>query len=188
MSGNTIVSWGLCLPNCPYIVPEVVCINPPAVPTFGSRNSTGYILEENYISTWFQLDFFNETDSSPNLTHYRISRQERAKLFQPWMPYTPSVLVDTDLEFLATSHEDHFNDVYQIMPNDSVVEYKCPLGWVFQDSNNISHFAYCRNWTWIIDFDTTKPCIRKSTGCQHFPPLISSLLESYPGGCLSQSL
>ena len=161
MSGSTIVSWGLCLPNCPYIVPEVVCINPPKVPKFGSRNSTGYIVEENYYSTWFKLEFFNETDSTPNLTHYRVSREQRSKLFQPWMPYTPSVLTDTNLEFLATSHEDHFNDVYQIMPNDSTVAYMCPLGWVFEASNNVTHYAYCRNWTWIIDFDTSKPCIRK---------------------------
>ena len=46
INGNVIESWGLCLPSCPYIVPEVVCLEPPAVPKFGSRNSTGYILEE----------------------------------------------------------------------------------------------------------------------------------------------
>ena len=46
INGNVIESWGLCLPSCPFIVPEVVCLEPPAVPKFGSRNSTGYILEE----------------------------------------------------------------------------------------------------------------------------------------------
>ena len=124
MNGDTIVSWGLCLPNCPYIVPEVVCINPPQLPMFGSRNSTGDILQENYNSTWFKLEFFNETDGSPNLTHYKVSRQQRDKLYQPWMAYDASVLTETNLEFLAISHLDHFNDVYQIMPNDSVVEYR----------------------------------------------------------------
>ena len=165
MDGTTIVSWGLCLPNCPYIVPEVVCINPPKVPKFGSRNSSGDIVQENYNSTWFRLEFINGTDSnnltSPNLTHYLVTRQERDKLYQPWIPYDSSVLKEDNLMFLATSHEDHFNDVYQIMPNDSVVEYKCPVGWVFEHSNNISHFAYCRNWTWEIDFDVSKPCVRK---------------------------
>ena len=63
MSGATIVSWGLCLPNCPYIVPEVVCINPPKVPKFGMRNSTGHVIQENYNSSWFKLEFINETDN-----------------------------------------------------------------------------------------------------------------------------
>ena len=161
MNGNVIVSWGLCLPDCPYIVPEVVCLAPPAVPQFGSRLEDGEIIEENYMSSWFNLNFINDTDGNLNLTHYRITRAERDKLYQPWIPYVASELKELDLSFIAESKEDHFNDVYQIMPNNSIVKYECPLGWVFQDSNNISHYAYCRNWTWVIDFDTSKPCIRK---------------------------
>ena len=130
MSGATIVSWGLCLPNCPYIVPEVVCINPPKVPKFGMRNSTGHVIQENYNSSWFKLEFINETDNrwkkifqyfswkkyfSPNLTHYLVSRQERDKLYQPWIPYDSSVLQENDLMFVATSHEDHFNDGKEII-------------------------------------------------------------------------
>ena len=103
-----------------------------------------------------------EKEGNVNLTHYRITRAERDKLYQPWIPYVASDLKELDLSFIAESKDDHFNDVYQIMPNDSVVEYECPLGWVFQDSNNISNFAYCRNWTWTVDFDTEKPCIRRN--------------------------
>ena len=161
MQGTQITSWGLCLPDCPYIVPEVVCLDPPAVPKFGSRNSTGAPVEENYSSTWFNLNFIDNSDGSFNLTHYSITRAQRDILYQPLTPYDASQLVETSLSFIATSKDDHFNDVYQIMPNDTSVEYECPLGWVFQDSHNISHFAYCRNWTWIIDFDTSKPCVRK---------------------------
>ena len=161
MNGNAIVSWGLCLPDCPYIVPEVVCLAPPAVPKFGSRESDGEIIQENYASTWFNLTFINNTDGAINLTHYSITRDERDKLYQPWIPYVATELKELALSFIAETKDDYFNDVYQIMPNASMVEYECPLGWVFQDSNNISHFAYCTNWTWIVDFDTTKPCVRK---------------------------
>ena len=161
-NGNAIVSWGLCLPDCPYIVPEVVCLAPPVVPQFGSRLEDGEIIEQNYMSSWFNLNFINNTDGNVNMTHYRITRAERDKLYQPWIPYVASDLTELDLSFIAESKDDHFNEVYQIMPNDSVVEYECPLGWVFQDSNNISNFAYCRNWTWTVDFDPEKPCIRRN--------------------------
>ena len=161
MNGAVITSWGLCLPDCPYIVPEVVCLDPPAVPQFGARNTTGDVIRENYWSSWFNLTFLNNTNGDFNLTHYNITRSERDKLYQPWIPYVSSELKEYDLSFTAESKDDHFNDVYQIMANDSIVEYKCPLGWVFQDSNNISHYAYCQNWTWIVDFQVEKPCVRK---------------------------
>ena len=151
----------MCLPDCPYIVPEVVCLSPPAVPKFGSRDGDGVILEENYISSWFTLDFINNTDGSLNHSHFSVSRNERDLLYQPLTPYDSSVLKEYNLNFIATSKDDPFNDVYQIMPNDSTVEYKCPVGWVFANTNNISHFAYCRNWTWIVDFNTSVPCIRE---------------------------
>ena len=159
--GTSISAWGLCLPDCPYIVPEVVCLSPPAVPKFGSRDGDGVILEENYISSWFTLDFLNNTDGSLNHSHFSVSRNERDLLYQPLTPYDSSVLKEYNLNFIATSKDDPFNDVYQIMPNDSTVEYKCPVGWVFANTNNISHFAYCRNWTWIVDFNTSVPCIRE---------------------------
>ena len=161
INGNQIIGWGLCLPDCPFIVPDVVCLAPPEVPQFGSRNASFHPIEENYWSSWFNLNFINNTDGSLNDTHYRISRAERDFLFQPWIPYDVNNLQEYNLEFLAMDKTDHFNDVYQIMPNDSIAEYRCPLGWVFEHSNNISHFAYCRNWTWEIDFNTSKPCIRK---------------------------
>ena len=77
------------------------------------------------------------------------------------MKYDASEEIETDLEFIAHSIDDHFNDVYEIMKNNSRVVYTCPKGWVFMDSNNISQVAYCRNWTWEVDFNTSKPCIRK---------------------------
>ena len=159
--GTLIKAWGLCLPDCPYIVPEVVCLDPPVVPQFGSRNSTGDILEQNYISSWFTLHFIDNSDGSFNHSHMRVTRAERDLLYQPLTPYDANVLKENNLEFIAENKDSHFNDVYQIMPNNSVVEYRCPVGWVFANTNNISHFAYCRNWTWTIDFNTSVPCIRK---------------------------
>ena len=161
LSGSTIVSWGLCLPDCPYIEPEESCLAPPPVPKFGLRNEFGEVLFENYKSTWFDLDFINNTDESLNHTHYKISRNQRDRLFQPWMEYQANNLTETDLEFVAMSQFDHFNDVYQIRINGTIEKYTCPLGWHFQDTKNISHFVQCLNWTWVPDFNITLPCVRK---------------------------
>ena len=111
------------------------------------RSKTAPISSVNINQNILSKSTINNTDGNVNMTHYRITRAERDKLYQPWIPYVASDLKELDLSFIAESKDDHFNDVYQIMPNDSVVEYECPLGWVFQDSNNISNFAYCRNWT-----------------------------------------
>ena len=77
------------------------------------------------------------------------------------MKYEISEEIEMDLEFIAQSKDEHFNDVYEIMKNDSKAVYTCPQGWVFQDSHNISQVAYCRNWTWEVDFNTSKSCIRR---------------------------
>ena len=126
-----------------------------------------------------QGKFQNNTDGSINHKHYnvvnvwliepsvlvwinRVTREQRARLWQPWMKYDATEENETSLEFIATTREDHFNYVYQIMPNESVAIYTCPNGWVFNNSNNISHTARCLNWTWTADFDTAMPCVRKS--------------------------
>ena len=128
------------------------CLSPPPVPEFGSRNDSGKIIFQNYFADWFTLEFQNNTDNSINHTHYRVTREQRARLWQPWMKYDATEENETSLEFIATTRKDHFNDVYQIMPNDSVAIYTCPNGWVFNNSNNISHTARCLNWTegWAI--------------------------------------
>ena len=110
----------------------------------------------------FTLHFTNNSDGTVNHTHYRVTRAQRARLWQPWMKYGAAEENETSLEFIAISKEDHFNDVYSIMPNDSTAVYTCPIGWVFNNSNNISHTARCLNWTWTADFDTAMPCVRKS--------------------------
>ena len=63
------------------------------------------------------------------------------------MKYDAAKENETSLEFIATTREDHFNYVYHIMPNESVAIYTCPNGWVFNNSNNISHTARYLNWT-----------------------------------------
>ena len=157
-----ILAWGLCLPDCPSMEPEVSCLSPPPIPQFGLRNDSGNIIFENYASDWFTLHFTNNSDGTVNHTHYRVTRAQRARLWQPWMKYDAAEENETSLEFIAISKEDHFNDVYSIMPNDSTAVYTCPIGWVFNNSNNISHTARCLNWTWTADFNTAMPCVRKS--------------------------
>ena len=90
------------------------------------------------------------------------------------MIYKKAEEKDENLEFIAMSKDDHFNDVYQIMMNNTMANYTCPFGWVFQDSNNITHSAYCRNWTWVVDFNTTKPCIR-----EYLSGLVYLFMSSY---------
>jgi Fibronectin type II domain len=160
-STNAILDWGLCLDDCNYQVPVVSCLAPPPVPNFGVRNSTGYIIKQNYISDWFQLDFLNNSDGSLNFTTYSIRRSSRKRLFQPLMLYNANNITEENLQIFVHSNSDFFNDVYEIKLNGSNATYTCPLGWVFEDSHNISQYAYCRNWTWTVDFDTTKSCVRK---------------------------
>ena len=146
--------WGLCLPDCPYIPPEVSCLAPPPVPTFGKRNSSGYVEWQNYQSSWFTLAFHN--DSS-----HLVSRAQRNILYQPWIPYDSSKLTEGPLSFHAKDHLAHFNDVYEIRTNATVESYTCPLGWVFEHSNNMTHSAICLDWEWRVDFNISSPCVRK---------------------------
>ena len=158
---NLIGGWGLCLEDCEYEEAIVSCLEPPPVPQFGIRNDSGFVLLENYASNWFSLEFINPVDGIYNHTHYKVSREQRLKLYQPWIPYDSSSLEDTNMEFIAESREDHFNDVYQIEKNESQAIYTCPVGWVFANSNNITHTATCINWFWVADFNTSAPCTRK---------------------------
>ena len=156
-----IQGWGLCLPDCDYIVPDVSCLDPPPVPRFGLQSDSGEVIFENYISDWFTLQFTNNSDGTTNQTNYRITRDQRAKLYQPWMVFDENELKEYNIELFAQSNEDHFNGVYEIMKNGSSVVYECPKGWVFNSSNSITHMARCLNWTWVVDFDPAMPCVRK---------------------------
>ena len=74
LTGDTIEKWGLCLMDCPYHPPVVSCLAPPPLPKFGTRNSMGIPVNENYHSSWFNISFINNTDSSLNHSHYKITR------------------------------------------------------------------------------------------------------------------
>ena len=137
------------------------CLAPPPVPKFGSRDDTGEILYENYESSWFNIEFINNTDGLPDNDNYKITRDVRSRLFQPLMEYQASNLTEGNLEFIAKTQFDHFNAVYEIVRNGSNETYTCPEGWHFQDSKNTTHFTYCSDWAWVADFNISKPCIRK---------------------------
>ena len=106
---GAITGWGLCLPDCEYIQPEVSCLAPPPVPRFGLRDNLGQIVYNNYLSSWFQLSFIDNSDSTPNHTVYRVRRGQRNKRFMPWMLYNSAQLVESSLEFYASSNDDPFN-------------------------------------------------------------------------------
>lgn len=137
------------------------CLAPPPVPQFGLRDDNGTALRQNYRSDWFQLDFVNNSDGSVNHTHYRVSRTERALLYQPGVPYQPTELKEFNLVFIARNRSERFNAVYEIKLNASTAVYTCPRGWVFNNSNNISHTATCLHWNWVVDFNTSMPCVRE---------------------------
>ena len=158
---GSITGWGLCLPDCQYDLPVVSCLAPPPVPKFGHRNDSGHIQVDNYDSTWFNLNFIDKADGSPNHTHFQVTRAQRNKLYQPWMPYDSSVLVETNLGFTAEDQYSHFNDVYDIQVNASTETYTCREGYHFEGSKNLTHTVQCLDWAWVPDFDITKPCVRK---------------------------
>jgi hypothetical protein len=41
------------------------------------------------------------------------------------------------------------------------VAFTCPVGYVFEGTNNITHFALCYNWEFIYLFDPEVLCVRK---------------------------
>ena len=156
--GDHILDWGLCLDDCDYIPPQPSCLNPPPVPMFGFRDSSNNTVYENYASSWFNLSFVHGNLSLSNLT-YLVTRDSRKKLYQPLMIYDSNELYDQNLSFEATNHSDFFHDVYEIIPEGGTADYTCPLGWVFEDSKNTTQTAICRNWTWNVQFNVSKPCV-----------------------------
>ena len=115
MSGETILNWGLCLLDCVYETPNPSCLEPPSVPKFGSKNSSGQTVEENYVANWFYLTFINSSDKALKQEKFKVSRNTRSKLYQPWIPYDLSNVTESNLEFIAESQDDHFNNVYEIV-------------------------------------------------------------------------
>ena len=41
------------------------------------------------------------------------------------------------------------------------VAFSCPLGYVFKDTNNITHYAVCHDWQFIYLYDPEVKCVRK---------------------------
>lgn len=48
-----------------------------------------------------------------------------------------------------------------ITPGMSYVAFSCPLGFVFEDSTNVTHYAFCYNTTFDHQYDPSKACVRK---------------------------
>ena len=43
------------------------------------------------------------------------------------------------------------------------VTLQCPLGYVFENSTNTTHYAICYNWEYTYPFDLFTLCERKSS-------------------------
>ena len=106
---NLIGGWGLCLEDCEYEEPIVSCLEPPPVPQFGIRNDSGmkYLL-------LFSSELPHPFSETYIHTHYKVTRANRVKFYQPWIPYDSISHEDTNKEFIAESTEDDCDDFYFI--------------------------------------------------------------------------
>ncbi len=145
--GN-ITSWGFCLEDCPFEPPSPSCLEPPPVPSFASFGSD----EKNFHSSWFEIHA--QEDSVYKLTNVRI-RQHHPEWFYDKLNITDEVQIFT------SNSSANFKEIYGTMPNGTIVNYTCPLGYVFNDSFNIFFEAVCQNWTWISSFNNASKCVRK---------------------------
>ena len=41
------------------------------------------------------------------------------------------------------------------------IAFNCPEGYVFEGTNNATHYAICYNWNYIYLFDPEIMCVRK---------------------------
>ena len=142
------MAWGLCLEDCPSEPPTPSCLQHPAVPAFAVWNTT----QVNYEASWFKLETYNKTS-------YQISNLKTRRHRPEWI-YDAYNLTD-NINILVNSNTEDFQSLYTILPEGSVVNYTCPLGFIFEGTHNISQFATCRNWTWENDFNETLACVRK---------------------------
>ena len=158
---GTITKWGLCVEDCPAEEPMPSCLNPPPIPSFGifeteDDNVSGRF---NYKSSWFLLNYLPGNES-----FYQITAEELERLHQPHWPYDETNLTD-EIQFIVENNSEHFNAAYKIVAEGGEVNYTCSDGYVFQGTHNITQRAVCRNWTWDVMFNETKPCVRKETQC-----------------------
>lgn len=47
------------------------------------------------------------------------------------------------------------------------VVFECPVGYVFEYSNNITHYAFCHDWNFMYQFNPDVNCIRKYESIFH---------------------
>ena len=43
----------------------------------------------------------------------------------------------------------------------SYIAFSCPEGYIFEDSNNATNYAFCFNTTFDVQYDPKKYCVRK---------------------------
>ena len=156
---GAIKKWGLCVEDYPVEEPNPSYLTPPPIPSFGifetqNNNVSGRF---NYKSSWFSLNYLPGNESL-----YQITVEDLKRLHQPHWPYDEANLTD-EIQFTVENNSEHFNAAYKIVAERREVNYTCSDGYVFQDTHNITQRAVCRNWTWDVRFNETKPCVRKNT-------------------------
>ena len=66
--------------------------------------------------------------------------------------------IKSDFKALILFTSDYIHEFFAQM---DYVAFTCPEGYVFEGSNNITHYAFCFNTTFVHEYDPAARCVRK---------------------------
>ena len=161
ISSERILSWGLCLADCPHHPPPPSCLQPPPVPP----------LQLSLQASWFNLSAIRGEDK------FLVTRDSRKKVYQPWMEYNRSHLYEEDLSVIVSDQFDSLAGVYEVVAEGGLAEYSCPPGLVFEGTNTRTQTAVCQGWRWRALFNTSAACVPVLCPEHQLPTFPSSNLE-----------
>ena len=72
-----------------------------------------------------------------------------------------SSLVSMIFHCIKCLYRDVDENLFIFVFQSDFVTFSCPLGYAFEDSTNITHYAFCFNTTWVHAYDEEKRCLRK---------------------------
>ena len=128
------VEWGLCLPDCPSQEVEIVCKDLPPFPALAD-------LSENPKSVNYTIKGIlpNRTTNIviPGVSGNKINKIKLTTLTR--------LSINQFLTWLQMSY----------------ISFSCPEGYIFEDSNNATNYAFCFNTTFDVQYDPKKYCVRK---------------------------
>ena len=71
-----------------------------------------------------------------------------------------SSLISMIFQCIKYFYRDVDVNVFIFVFQSDFVAFSCPLGYAFEDSTNITHYAFCFNTTWVHAYDEEKRCLR----------------------------